>query len=107
MSDLYDLADLPLLAHDIVRELEKHWDRSDLPMMQVWALAEESGEFVGAARRFFGYARRTGPFADVESELADVVVTAFVTAHVLGINLADVIDRKSKVMFSRPWKDPR
>jgi NTP pyrophosphatase (non-canonical NTP hydrolase) len=52
---------------------------------QVLALAEEAGELVGAVRRWMGYARRPGPFADVEAEAADLLVTTYVAAVVLDI----------------------
>lgn len=74
---------------------------------QTLALAEEVGEFVGAVRRWRGMARRTGTFADVEEELADVVITAWVTSHALGIDLEAAINRKLDKVFTRGWKDPR
>ncbi|MFI0487476.1 hypothetical protein [Actinomadura sp. 9N215] len=46
-------------------------------------LAEEAGEFVGAYRRAAGMARRTGGWDQVRDELADVAITAHVTANVL------------------------
>ncbi|MFR9753868.1 hypothetical protein ACL02S_22905 [Nocardia sp. 004] len=58
---------------------------------QVLALAEEVGELTGAYRRWSGQARRRGKFADVEAELADVVIVAWVTATELGIVLPDTV----------------
>lgn len=74
---------------------------------QTLALAEEVGEFVGAYRRWSGQARRTGPFSDVEEELADVVITAWVTSHALGINLERAIEKKLDTVFTRGWRDQR
>ena len=70
------------------------------------ALAEEAGEFTAAYRRWAGLARRTGTWHDVEAELADVVITAYVTAHVLGIDLDAASRAKTDVVFTRGWREP-
>src|SRR5687768_6492346 len=72
---------------------------------QALGLAEEVGEFVGAYRRWSGQARRTDTFEHVSEELADMIITAFVTAEELGIDIADELDKKLKVIFSRGWRD--
>lgn len=72
---------------------------------QVLALAEEAGEFVGAYRRWTGRARRNDDRAHVEEELADVVITAYVTAAVLTIDLDQAIARKTVEIFSRGWTE--
>jgi len=54
---------------------------------QILALAEEAGEFVGAYRRHVGKARRSGTFEELAEELADVLITARVTAEELSLNL--------------------
>jgi len=72
----------------------------------VLALAEEAGEFVGAYRRWAGMARRSGPWSEVQAELADVVITAYLTAHVLGIDLDGACQDKAAVISTRGWKDP-
>lgn len=81
MSDLKDL------AVEITERLREHFPDTHLAVQQVLGLAEEAGEFVGAYRRWAGMARRSGPWADVQAELADVVVTAYVTAHIFGIDV--------------------
>jgi NTP pyrophosphatase (non-canonical NTP hydrolase) len=73
---------------------------------QVLALAEECGEFVGAYRRWSGQARRTGTAEEMQAELADVVITAFVTAEELGIDLDKVITDKAGVVLTRGWRTP-
>src|SRR5690242_20566989 len=78
-------ASLPATAAAIAARLAEHFDPATLPVQQALALAEEAGEFTAAYRRWAGLARRTGPWHDVEAELADVVLTAYVTAAVLGI----------------------
>jgi NTP pyrophosphatase (non-canonical NTP hydrolase) len=99
------LAELPDHARGIFEQLNENGftDRPDL--QQVLCLAEEAGEFVGAYRRYIGMARRTGPFADVETELADVVITAFVTAEVIGVDLAAAIAAKLELVHSRGWRE--
>ena len=68
---------------------------------QVLGLAEEAGEFVGAYRRWSGQARRTGTAAEMNAELADVIITAFVTAHELGVDIQAVIAAKLDVIHTR------
>lgn len=72
---------------------------------QVLCLAEEVGEFVGAYRRWAGMARRQGFQEDVEAELADVVITSFVAAEELDIDLEQAVARKLEKIFARPWRD--
>lgn len=74
---------------------------------QALALAEEVGEFVGAYRRWSGQARRTDSLTNVGLELADVVITAFVTASVLGIELDSFIQSKYEVILTRGWREHR
>jgi NTP pyrophosphatase (non-canonical NTP hydrolase) len=77
----------------------------ELRPQQVIALSEEVGEFAGAARRYLGMARRPGSFGDMAEELADVIITGFVTAHVFDINLEKEIAAKLAIIFERGWKD--
>ena len=84
MSDLQDL------SVEIVKRLREHFPDTDLAQQQVLCLAEEAGEFVGAYRRWAGMARRSGPWEDVQAELSDLAITAYVTANVIGV--ADVLD---------------
>jgi NTP pyrophosphatase (non-canonical NTP hydrolase) len=72
---------------------------------QVLNLAEEVGEFVGAYRRWTGQARRSGTAEDMWAELADVVITAFVTAHELEIDLHAVITAKLHTIHTRGWRE--
>lgn len=70
-------------------------------------LAEEFGEFAGAARRYLGMGRRTGGIDAVRLELADVVITAYSAAEVFGFDLDEAISEKFKVLAERPWRDER
>jgi NTP pyrophosphatase (non-canonical NTP hydrolase) len=68
-------------------------------------LAGEAGEAVEAFSRYAGYARRRGPLADVAAELADVVLTAYVSAASLGIDLDEACQQKAAVISGRPWRE--
>lgn len=79
---------LPEIAAEIVTQLRvAGFDSEGAVDRNVLCLAEEAGEVVGAYRRYTGQARRTGTVADVAAELADVVITSYVTAHEIGMDL--------------------
>lgn len=81
------MSDLQALAVEITQRLREHFPDTDLAQQQVLCLAEEAGEFVGAYRRWAGMARRSGPWEDVQAELSDVAITAYVTAHLFNIDI--------------------
>jgi NTP pyrophosphatase (non-canonical NTP hydrolase) len=97
--------DLRIIAREIAFQLRQHFPEDQEWNRQVFALAEETGEFVGAYRRWAGMARRTGSWDDVEAELADVVITAYVTAHCLEIDIDQACERKLRTVFGRGWRD--
>lgn len=99
--------DLQAFAEAVVKHLRDHYPASSLPTQQVMCLAEETGEFVGAYRRWAGLARRNGDWADVEAELADVVITAYVAANLLGIDLEAAWRAKAEIVMTRGWREPR
>ncbi|MFG2039702.1 MazG nucleotide pyrophosphohydrolase domain-containing protein [Dactylosporangium sp. NPDC048998] len=103
----FTLADLPEVAADVAAKLTAAGFTEAPHLRQTLALAEEAGEFVGAVRRHYGMARRSGSFEDVEAELADVVITAFVTAHTMGIDLERAVGAKLGVVYTRGWRDER
>jgi NTP pyrophosphatase (non-canonical NTP hydrolase) len=72
---------------------------------QVLGLAEEAGEFVGAYRRWSGQARRSGTAEEMHEELADVIITAFVTAHELGVDINAVVAAKIRKIHTRGWRE--
>ncbi|MCO6011541.1 hypothetical protein NE236_41980 [Actinoallomurus purpureus] len=80
-----DAASPAAFADRVVTHLAANFPADQLPHQQIFCLAEEAGEFVGAYRRWAGMARRRGPWDDVRMELADVVLTAHVAALVLDI----------------------
>ncbi len=79
--------DLNDTAQVIVGHLRDNGFLNDNGEGQTLNLAEEAGEFVGAYRRWTGRARRTGTEQEAQAELADVVITAYVTAADLGVTL--------------------
>lgn len=98
--------DLRELARVIVGHLRDNgFPAEGAANRQVLALAEECGEFVGAYRRWSGQARRAGAAEDMHAELADVVITAFVTAEEMGIDLDKVITDKANVVLTRGWRE--
>lgn len=97
--------DLATCAADIAQHLRRGFGPDTAAQRDVLALAEEVGEFVGAYRRWSGQARRTGTATDMHLELADVVITAYVTAHDLDIDLDSVITTKLATIYARGWRD--
>ncbi len=98
---------LPGLARTINAAcLREDFPASTLRFQQVLCLSEETGEFVGAYRRWAGLARRRGPWDDVQAELADVVISAYTTADALGIDLDAAWRAKDRIILTRSWRQP-
>jgi len=96
----------PEWAKSIVSSLTANgFDPAVEDTRQVLCVAEEAGEFVGAYRRWKGMARRSGSFDDVRLELADVVITAYVAADVIGFELDRAIEDKLTIVFNRGWRE--
>jgi NTP pyrophosphatase (non-canonical NTP hydrolase) len=64
-------------------------------------LAEEAGECWRAYLRLIGMHRARGPAEDVAAELADVVITAYCCAQVLGLDLDGAVDAKRGPLLTR------
>jgi NTP pyrophosphatase (non-canonical NTP hydrolase) len=79
----------------------KHEDVRTCLDTQVLCLAEEVGEAVQAYRRATGRARSTAPWSAVAEELADVVIVAYVTAEITGIDLDTAIKTKLAAIEAR------
>jgi NTP pyrophosphatase (non-canonical NTP hydrolase) len=88
---------LPGIAGTIVTELRAN----GFDPLGVLCIAEEAGEVVGAYRRYAGLARRTGTLADVGAELADVVITSYVSAHAVLFDLDAAIGET--VLVAENW----
>lgn len=83
---------------DIVKKLRgAGFGAEDATLRNVLALEEEAGEVVGAYRRWSGMARRTGTAEDLHAEIADVVITTYVTAEDLGVDLDKEIDTATRL----------
>ena len=50
-------------------------------------------------------ARRNGTETEAQFELADVVISAYVMAGILGWDLAELIDTKAEKILNRGWKE--
>jgi NTP pyrophosphatase (non-canonical NTP hydrolase) len=103
-----DPADLRHIARRLRRDLDanRRPGASDFNLLDFQALgvAEEAGELVGAYRRWSGRARRTGTLADLEAEVADVLIVTAVFAERAGIDLNEAIARKVAVIYTRGWR---
>ncbi|MGH7744247.1 MAG: MazG nucleotide pyrophosphohydrolase domain-containing protein [Candidatus Dormibacteria bacterium] len=93
--------DMPAIAQEISDNLDKHFPIEERRTRQVLVVVEECGEFAAAFRRANGMARRTGSWEEVRKELADVIISAFVAAHVLNINLEWEVQDKIRTIMSR------
>lgn len=95
------------VALRIVQHLrENGFTLEEQPDRQALALGEETGEFLQAYRQWRGMARRNDKTVeDVKSELADVIITAYVTAAERGWDIDRVIEEKTLDIFTRGWRD--
>lgn len=93
------------LAADLSAHLDEAFPDRDRVSYQGLAVAEETGEFVGALRRYKGLARRRGTFEELCEEWADVVLTAYITAYELGIDPDKAIASKVDKIYSRGWRE--
>ncbi|MEV4253198.1 hypothetical protein AB0J52_08490 [Spirillospora sp. NPDC049652] len=89
-SPFPDPAEMARLAEELTDRLREHFPLEGERVRQALALAEEAGEFLAAYRRWTGRARRTGTLEEVAAELADVLITTYVTARILGVRLPSV-----------------
>lgn len=105
-SDQPSVGGLPDFAKIALKHLREHFPADGEQARNVLCLAEETGEFVGAYRRWSGMARRSGSFEDVAAELADVAITAYVVAESLGIDLDAAWRRKAEEIVTRGWREP-
>ena len=84
-----------------------HLDPTTAAVRNVLAVAEQAGAFVGAYRRAAGLARRPGNTETVRAELADLVITAYLAAGTLRIDLdAAIADQLTPPVVHRGWRQP-
>lgn len=112
-----DLGTLPEIIAALVTELSEHAKQGASPTewmdQQAMCVVEEAGEFVGAYRRWRGFARRPGNAQDVEDELADVIVSTccmielwsrvWSGADGSGDPIGAIVAKKLSTIFSRGW----
>lgn len=108
-----DLGNLPGIISSLVSELSEHARQgsSDTEWMdqQAMCVVEEAGEFVGAYRRWRGFARRPGDAQEVEDELADVIVSTACMIRLWlcqfgrGDQMEALVAQKLSKIFSRGW----
>lgn len=79
----------------------RHPDSRTCLDTQILCLAEEVGEAVQAYRRATGRARSAATWDNVAEEIADVVIVAYVTAELAGIDLDAAIKAKLAVIEAR------
>jgi NTP pyrophosphatase (non-canonical NTP hydrolase) len=98
MDDLQDFA---------LQFLTRAYTTDTLPpaWAQVLNVVGEAGEFGEAYRRYTGYARRQGNLDEVRLELADVVISAYVAAERLNIDLDDAIADKQCIIMNRGFTE--
>jgi NTP pyrophosphatase (non-canonical NTP hydrolase) len=92
-------------AHVIMAECREH-GAGGTEQSQLMALAEETGEFVGAMRRWKGLARRRGTEQEAKDELADVIISAYAMAEVMGWDVEQITSAKLEKILTRGWKEP-
>lgn len=112
-SDLLaDVADLQFrrltrLMDELAAEIRKYADQgaSDLEWRdaQAMCVVEEAGEFIGAYRRWRGFARRDGDIDAVTSELADVIISSFVMFANLQTDAQRTIKQKLAKIVTRGY----
>lgn len=78
---------LVLFTEDLAEEIRYHASQGasdeEWRDAQAMCVVEEAGEFIGAYRRWRGFARRPGEARDMHKELADVIIAAFLMFAVL------------------------
>lgn len=72
----------------------------------VLTLTEEAQEAADAWHRFTGWKRRRDTLAHIGEELADTVISAYVMAHVTGIDLDQAVADKAEQLMARDLREP-
>jgi NTP pyrophosphatase (non-canonical NTP hydrolase) len=100
-----DVARIARIREEIAAEFDSVPGDREETLRQIIAVAEESGEFVGAARRYYNMARRSGTFEEMAQELADLVITAFIFAEIADIDLGAEIETKLDIIEMRGYRE--
>jgi NTP pyrophosphatase (non-canonical NTP hydrolase) len=106
-----DVGNLLTIGADLAAVLRIHGPQIPPELFranQILALAEERGEAVKAYRRWAGLSRRTGTKQAFGEELADLIITAFITAAVFDeIDIVYTLKEKLDIIYTRGWREPR
>lgn len=103
------MIDLRTVAGQLTQIIDDHnrpeYANENPLTVQVLCASEEMGEMVGAYRRWAGLARRKGTKAELEDEVADVLISTAMFAHRVGIDIDTAIENKLEVIYSRGWRE--
>lgn len=100
------MTDLQQIARDLVSALdESRPDYEHSLNLQAICVAEEAGEVLGAYRRWSGQARRGGTKAELEDEIADLLIVTAVFAERAEIIISKAVSAKLEKIYSRGWKE--
>lgn len=102
---IYSLNELPGITTDIRRRVAEFFSEDDEQPRHVMCVAEKTGEFVQAWRRYYGWARRSGTLGEVSAEWADIIISAFIAADVIGIDPLKSLNAAIEKVYTRGWKD--
>lgn len=103
---MMDFAEMQFTARNIIERLQENgFTAEGQDWRQVLCVVEEAGEFAAAWRRYSGNARRGGTFEEMAAELADVMITVFVAAEMLKIDLDYEIRTKLRTIYMRGWRE--
>lgn len=96
------------LAAEIKKYAQQGASDQEWTDAQAMCVVEEAGEFIGAYRRWRGFARRPGELEDVTSELADVIIASFIMFANLPGEAQHSIKQKLSKVVTRGYvnKDP-
>jgi NTP pyrophosphatase (non-canonical NTP hydrolase) len=70
---------------------------------QAMCVVEEAGEFIGAYRRWRGFARRDGSWNDVTKELSDVIIASLLMFAVMNEDAQCHVKAKLYEVISRGY----
>jgi NTP pyrophosphatase (non-canonical NTP hydrolase) len=101
--------DLQAIARGLDRALKEAnangvTDENQL-LVQAISVAEEAGEVMGAYRRWAGLARRSGSKGELGEEIADLLIVTAVFAELTDIDIAQAVQAKLKIIYSRGWSE--
>jgi hypothetical protein len=104
-------AGMTTTARLMVERIVEHFPADATPketaLRQGNEVAGDAGEFCSALLRYLDTARRPGSFDEMERTLASVVVSAYLAANYLAVDLDDAVTRRVQTILGRPARNPR